>query len=120
VLRQQIIFLGIFPFLFGCDLTFPRTVRDGATDRSYGVHVADLAGVPGPVVARSRKVLDRLREEALKRGVEDLWTELVLSQYLHDEIDRERTVELVGRDAVKRADREPEAVEEDVCWDRNA
>jgi len=45
------------------DVTFLRTVRDGATDRSYGVHVADLAGVPDPVVERSRNVLDRLRDE---------------------------------------------------------
>ncbi|WP_323674495.1 DNA mismatch repair protein MutS [Halorubellus sp. PRR65] len=45
------------------DVTFLRTVREGPTDRSYGVHVADLAGVPGPVVDRSREVLDRLRED---------------------------------------------------------
>jgi DNA mismatch repair protein MutS len=45
------------------DVTFLRTVREGPTDRSYGVHVADLAGVPDPVVDRSREVLDRLREE---------------------------------------------------------
>ncbi|WP_331235758.1 DNA mismatch repair protein MutS [Natronorarus salvus] len=45
------------------DVTFLRTVREGPTDRSYGVHVADLAGVPAPVVERSRDVLDRLREE---------------------------------------------------------
>jgi len=45
------------------DVTFMRTVRDGPTDRSYGVHVADLAGVPEPVVERSREVLDRLRED---------------------------------------------------------
>ncbi len=45
------------------DVTFLRTVREGPTDRSYGVHVADLAGVPDPVVERSREVLDRLREE---------------------------------------------------------
>ncbi|SEW09216.1 DNA mismatch repair protein MutS [Halobacterium jilantaiense] len=45
------------------EVTFLRTVRDGATDRSYGVHVADLAGVPDPVVERSRDVLDRLRDE---------------------------------------------------------
>jgi len=45
------------------EVTFLRTVRDGPTDRSYGVHVADLAGVPEPVVDRSREVLDRLREE---------------------------------------------------------
>jgi len=45
------------------DVTFLRTVREGATDRSYGIHVAGLAGVPEPVVDRSREVLDRLREE---------------------------------------------------------
>jgi DNA mismatch repair protein MutS len=45
------------------DVTFLRTVEEGATDRSYGIHVADLAGVPGPVVSRASEVLDRLREE---------------------------------------------------------
>ncbi len=45
------------------DVTFLRTVEPGATDRSYGVHVADLAGVPGPVVDRATDVLDRLRDD---------------------------------------------------------
>ena len=45
------------------DVTFLRTVEDGPTDRSYGVHVADLAGVPSPVVDRADEVLARLREE---------------------------------------------------------
>ena len=47
----------------GGDVTFLRTVEQGAGNRSYGVHVADLAGVPGPVVERAGEVLDRLREE---------------------------------------------------------
>jgi DNA mismatch repair protein MutS len=47
----------------GGDVTFLRTVAEGPADRSYGVHVADLAGVPEPVVERSRDVLRRLREE---------------------------------------------------------
>jgi DNA mismatch repair protein MutS len=45
------------------EVTFLRTVREGPTDRSYGIHVADLAGVPDPVVDRSQEVLERLREE---------------------------------------------------------
>ncbi|ELZ91984.1 DNA mismatch repair protein MutS [Haloferax mucosum ATCC BAA-1512] len=45
------------------DVTFLRTVVDGPTDRSYGIHVADLAGVPRPVVDRAGDVLDRLRDE---------------------------------------------------------
>ncbi|MEF8780765.1 MAG: DNA mismatch repair protein MutS [Haloferacaceae archaeon] len=45
------------------DVTFLRTIREGPTDRSYGIHVADLAGVPEPVVSRAEGVLERLREE---------------------------------------------------------
>ncbi|MFB6156784.1 MAG: DNA mismatch repair protein MutS [Haloferacaceae archaeon] len=45
------------------EVTFLRTVEPGPTDRSYGIHVADLAGVPGPVVDRADEVLDRLRAE---------------------------------------------------------
>ncbi|MFB6106022.1 MAG: DNA mismatch repair protein MutS [Halobacteriaceae archaeon] len=45
------------------DVTFVRTVRDGSADRSYGIHVAELAGVPDPVVGRAREVLRNLRED---------------------------------------------------------
>ncbi|MFW6265727.1 MAG: MutS-related protein, partial [Halanaeroarchaeum sp.] len=44
-------------------VTFLRTVREGAADRSYGIHVADLAGVPDPVVSRADVVLEKLRAE---------------------------------------------------------
>jgi DNA mismatch repair protein MutS len=61
------------------DVTFLRTVRDGATDRSYGVHVAALAGVPDAVVDRARDVLEKLREdEAIDvRGSESGTTQAV-------------------------------------------
>jgi len=45
------------------DVTFLRTVREGPTDRSFGIHVAELAGVPDPVVSRARDVLRQLRED---------------------------------------------------------
>jgi len=45
------------------EVTFLRTVRDGPADRSYGVHVAELAGVPDPVVSRARGVLEKLRAD---------------------------------------------------------
>ncbi|WP_238398096.1 DNA mismatch repair protein MutS [Halorussus salinus] len=45
------------------DVTFLRTIEEGPTDRSYGIHVANLAGVPDPVVERSRGVLEKLRQE---------------------------------------------------------
>lgn len=45
------------------ELVFLHEAGPGAADRSYGVHVARLAGVPRQVVARARAVLDRLESE---------------------------------------------------------
>lgn len=72
-------------------------------------------------IAEARDVPEsEILEQALERGVEDLWIDVVLSRYLDNEIDRETAIELVGRDRVKRAEREVEAVEEDVQWGLNA
>ena len=45
------------------ELVFLHEAAPGAADRSYGVQVAKLAGVPAPVVARAREVLDRLEAD---------------------------------------------------------
>jgi DNA mismatch repair protein MutS len=42
------------------DLVFLHEARPGPADRSYGVQVAKLAGVPPAVVTRAREVLERL------------------------------------------------------------
>ncbi|HYW03782.1 MAG TPA: DNA mismatch repair protein MutS [Gammaproteobacteria bacterium] len=44
----------------GDRLVFLHAVRDGPADRSYGLHVAALAGVPPQVVERARSYLDAL------------------------------------------------------------
>ncbi len=48
------------------EVIFLHEVRDGAADRSYGVQVAQLAGLPKPVIERARTVL-----EALEKGERD-------------------------------------------------
>jgi DNA mismatch repair protein MutS len=45
------------------DLVFLHEARPGPADRSYGVQVAKLAGVPPSVVARAREVLERLESQ---------------------------------------------------------
>jgi DNA mismatch repair protein MutS len=45
------------------ELVFLHEARPGPADRSYGVHVAKLAGVPPAVVVRAREVLDRLESQ---------------------------------------------------------
>jgi DNA mismatch repair protein MutS len=55
------------------ELVFLHEAAPGAADRSYGVQVAKLAGVPPSVVARARSVLDRLEsEKAANDRLEDL------------------------------------------------
>ena len=55
------------------DLVFLHEAAPGAADRSYGVQVAKLAGVPTSVVARARSVLERLEgEKAAAARLDDL------------------------------------------------
>ncbi|WP_099244549.1 DNA mismatch repair protein MutS [Pelagimonas phthalicica] len=44
------------------EVIFLHEVRDGAADRSYGVQVAQLAGLPTAVIKRARTVLEALEE----------------------------------------------------------
>jgi DNA mismatch repair protein MutS len=46
------------------DLVFLHEARPGPADRSYGVQVAKLAGVPAQVVGRAKEVLERLEGQA--------------------------------------------------------
>jgi len=43
------------------DIVFLHSVGEGAADRSYGIHVAKLAGLPKPVITRAQAVLDKLQ-----------------------------------------------------------
>ena len=53
---------------FEGDVIFLHEVRKGAADRSYGVQVAKLAGLPEAVVARARVVLDALEKGEREGG----------------------------------------------------
>ena len=50
------------------EVIFLHEVQDGAADRSYGVQVARLAGLPAAVVERARVVLDALERGERERG----------------------------------------------------
>ncbi|MFK7754913.1 MAG: DNA mismatch repair protein MutS [Sedimentitalea sp.] len=50
------------------DVIFLHEVRKGAADRSYGVQVAKLAGLPESVVTRARHVLDALEKGERESG----------------------------------------------------
>jgi DNA mismatch repair protein MutS len=50
------------------ELVFLHEVAPGSADRSYGLAVARLAGVPAPVLSRARGVLARLEANREKTG----------------------------------------------------
>jgi DNA mismatch repair protein MutS len=50
------------------DILFLRKVVPGRADRSYGIQVARLAGLPPKVVARAREILSALEHDELARG----------------------------------------------------
>jgi len=50
------------------DIIFLRKIVPGRSDRSYGIQVARLAGLPDSVVARARDILVGLERDELSRG----------------------------------------------------
>ena len=57
---------------YGDQLVFMHAVKDGPANRSFGLHVAALAGVPRHVIARAREYLQQLeRQHALPEARAD-------------------------------------------------
>ncbi len=59
---------------------FLHEVGEGAADRSYGIHVGQLAGLPGAVVARAEEILRGLEEGGRAGAVSRLADDLPLFQ----------------------------------------
>jgi DNA mismatch repair protein MutS len=48
----------------GGQVVFLHRILPGGADRSYGIHVAELAGLPRPVINRAQEILAELESEA--------------------------------------------------------
>lgn len=46
-------------------IVFLRRIEKGAADQSYGIHVAQLAGLPGELIRRAREILRNLEKNEL-------------------------------------------------------
>lgn len=54
------------------DIIFMHKVVAGTADRSYGLHVAQLAGLPGAVLTRAAQILSMLEDHKSQTGLTDL------------------------------------------------
>ena len=57
------------------EIIFLHEVANGVADRSYGIHVAQMAGLPKSVIARAEQVLQKLEKSEVRKtgnAVDDL------------------------------------------------
>jgi DNA mismatch repair protein MutS len=83
------------------ELIFLRTVNEGRADKSYGVNVAKMAGLPTPVIQRARQILRRLEQRA---PAEVGALQLTLGDFMLEELQMEVAAGKAG----------PTAAEEEV------
>jgi DNA mismatch repair protein MutS len=49
----------------GGKVVFLHTISPGGADKSYGIHVAELAGMPRPVINRAQEILAQFEQSSL-------------------------------------------------------
>lgn len=64
----------------GDNIVFLRKIIKGGADRSYGIQVARLAGVPEPVLQRAREICNELIDSDITTKVKDIDIKPVLSE----------------------------------------
>lgn len=70
---------------FNDEVIFLHEVIDGAADRSYGIHVAKLAGLPPVVLKRAEQVLSSLENDKKHANIKELADDLPLFSSLKKE-----------------------------------
>lgn len=75
---------------FNDEVVFLHEVISGAADRSYGIHVAKLAGLPKVVIKRAEQVLDALEHDKKNKKLNDLADDLPLFANLQQKVIEEK------------------------------
>lgn len=66
----------------GSRITFLHTIQEGRAERSFGVHVGRMAGLPVAVVERAQKILGQLEASgaAVPASLESIWEQVAEDQ----------------------------------------
>jgi DNA mismatch repair protein MutS len=90
----------------GDELVFLHAVKEGPANRSFGLQVAALAGVPREVIGHARRYLEQLERERDQRQVSAAQTELPLVVAAPDPRAQELISELESLDPDQLSPRE--------------
>lgn len=97
----------------GDEITFLRKIVRGGSDRSYGIEVAALAGVPKPVITAAKRILKHLESTMPKRG-EPLFEQLALDMETDDFSDADYTLSETEPETEPSAAQSPDPVTEKI------
>ncbi len=75
---------------FNDEVIFLHEVIDGAADRSYGIHVAKLAGLPSVVIKRAEQVLYSLENDKNNTDMKELSDDLPLFASLKEKEEKHK------------------------------
>ena len=86
----------------GDDLIFLRKIVEGATDKSYGIEVAKLAGVPKSVVDRANEILREIEEKHNVTPVKSQMPKIKISDDFSgtlalDSVEEDRVIEEIKK-----------------------
>lgn len=72
----------------GDDIVFLRKIVKGGADKSYGIQVAKLAGVPDSVIRRAKELVEELSDADITAAVKDLTSSSKKKQKIvYDQVD---------------------------------
>ena len=77
----------------GDNIVFLRKIIKGGADKSYGIQVAKLAGVPDSVIERAKEIIEELIDADITAGAKDIIagrSKKRSSKQILDEVDREQ------------------------------
>lgn len=85
----------------GDDIVFLRKIVTGGADKSYGIQVAKLAGIPESVIKRAKELVEELSDADITAAVKDLTAPVKKTTVKFDQVDMQQ---MSIMDAVKDDD----------------
>lgn len=65
----------------GNKIVFMRKLKEGGSEHSFGIHVAQLAGMPTPIVLRANEIMHHLEKEKVKAETKNNLKEMPKNNY---------------------------------------
>jgi DNA mismatch repair protein MutS len=82
----------------GEEIVFLRKVVQGKADKSYGINVAKLAGLPDPVIFRAQKILDNIEAEKYRSTPDMQGTNIIEGQLSFFSVIKEKNSVLTKKE----------------------